>query len=91
MQPLPPCLMQQLPGSDLEKQSQFSATSMKSTVPGEQGCANKRRGSWGCGENVCEHQEHQGYRVTVRGTWDSRDASSRQPTLEAGGSCCWDA
>lgn len=40
-QPLPPCLIQQ-PGSDLEKQSQFSATSTKRNVPGEQGCANKR-------------------------------------------------
>lgn len=32
-QPLPPCLTQQ-PGSDLEKQSQFSATSMKRNVLG---------------------------------------------------------
>lgn len=41
MQPLPPCLTQQLPGSDLEKQSQFSGTSTKSIAPGQQGCASK--------------------------------------------------
>lgn len=41
MQSLPPCFIQQLPGSDLEKQSQFSATGTKSFTPGEQGCANK--------------------------------------------------
>lgn len=52
MQPLPPCLIPQLPGSDLEKQGQFSTTGRKNTTPGEQGCANKCGGSQGCGENV---------------------------------------
>lgn len=69
-QPLPRCLIQQ-PGSDLEKQSQFSATSVKRNVPGERGCANK------CEESI----------RSIRGTrWPSEgcgDVSSRQPTLEA--------
>lgn len=69
-QPLPPGLIQQ-PGSDLEKQSQFSATSMKMNVPWEQGCANK------CEESI----------GSIRGTrWPSEghgDVSSRQSTLEA--------
>lgn len=44
MQPLPPCLTQHLPGSDLEKQSWFSATSMKSIVPGDRAAQTSRGG-----------------------------------------------
>lgn len=55
MQTLPPCLTQQLPGSDLEKQSQFSGTSTKSIVPGQTGLCKRVWGSWGCEENVYEH------------------------------------
>lgn len=69
-QPLPPCLIQQ-PGSELEKQSRFSATSTKRNVPGEHGWASK------CEESI------RSIRGTRRPSEGRGDVSSRQPPLGA--------
>lgn len=52
MPPLTPCLIQQLPGPDLENQSQFSATSTKSIAQGNGAVQTSWWGELVCGENV---------------------------------------